>query len=780
MAVPEQTPYIEHTGNGATTSFALKFQCESKDHLIVLVDEIEPPIETWSLTGGNVVFTTAPAAGKKITAQRNTPFSRNGDYQSYNNSFRPPAVNKDFDWIWWKLQELGVADWILGARIDALKNYVDRKDDELKAYLMEEIRKQGVALDQLDDYYNYLMKRLAQIAVDKGWDASFVVDGDENQHQINNQTIRFVESIADLLAVKNPKNGQTAYVKSYYHANNLALAKPYIGGNTFVYASNVTHQVNGGTVLKPSESNGRWFAINLTYVAPEMFGAKCDGAFDDSDALISADSVAYLSRLNLVITSKLNITKAVTLKSLIADTKAQLFNQNKFVTVNSGQPLRPEWWGADGTTIANNHAALDCCFANAQGKAVQLGGYYHVHTPLVIDFDDKNGLRIYGETSSLVNINTPHKYGFCFDNMPTNEAAITFRGTRGLKLADFHIAHNTGRSDSSVTVWFTEFDMFDIDSLTIESTNGVASTALRFGLTGGVDSVFMGTLRTLEWHMNGGCAVDIRPACTSINHINCYSQRGYFSAHKATYIKYDNTASEGNESHGFVCSSSAGVTYITCGGEANKEGVFKVVGGSAAVQFVTPTGINNNTSGSTTVGSLITIDGTSGANSSISISTPSSLANHANTVADILGIGVNGFTEIQCASSGALLKGVAGRSDWMQNYVTITGDAPHDNSFLVFKDGFTGDSTLSATYSRLHKTLSLSITVTTTSQFSTTGASEITLSGFVGIEPTIVSVIGADGVNYGNALLIGNVITMPVITNCTTAVYLRASAITDL
>ena len=46
MAVPEQTPYIEHIGNGVTTSFALKFQCESKDHLIVMVDEIEPPISS--------------------------------------------------------------------------------------------------------------------------------------------------------------------------------------------------------------------------------------------------------------------------------------------------------------------------------------------------------------------------------------------------------------------------------------------------------------------------------------------------------------------------------------------------------------------------------------------------------------------------------------------------------------------------------------------------------------------------------------------------------------
>lgn len=189
MAVPEQTPYIEYTANGVVTGFALGFNCESKDHLIVTLDGVEPPVGDWSLTDGEVVFTTAPSNGVLMVIQRNTPFSRTTDYQSYNNSFRPPAVNKDFDWIWWKLQELGIADWILSNRIDALKNYVDDRDDELQAYLMEEIRKQGVALDQLDDYYNYLMQRLAQIAVDKGWDASFVVDGDKTQKQINDNLL---------------------------------------------------------------------------------------------------------------------------------------------------------------------------------------------------------------------------------------------------------------------------------------------------------------------------------------------------------------------------------------------------------------------------------------------------------------------------------------------------------------------------------------------------------------------------------------------------------------
>lgn len=307
MAVPEQTPYIEHTGNGITTSFALEFQCDSKDHLIVLVDEIEPPIASWSLVDGNVVFTTAPAAGKKITLQRNTPFSRTTDYQSYNNSFRPPAVNKDFDWIWLKLQELGVADWLMKLyvdrlhqqqeeKIDDLKNYVDDKDNELRSYLMNEIQKQGVALDQLDEYYNYLMQRLAQIAVDKGWDASFVVTASgQNQQEVNDRGgaswynkpagysaqekaliingagVRstensnttnpnidmnkwaFIEHLIfksrdEMLAYTNPKTGQVAHLLSF-HAPNFALLKPRDGGGFFIYDESKSNDNNGGTIF---------------------------------------------------------------------------------------------------------------------------------------------------------------------------------------------------------------------------------------------------------------------------------------------------------------------------------------------------------------------------------------------------------------------------------------------------------------------------------------------------------------------------------------------------
>lgn len=244
MAVQPQTPYIEHIANGVTNSFELEFDCNDRNHLIVLVDENEPVVGDWQLDNGAVIFNSAPKNGVVVKVQRNTPFRRDRDYQSYDNSFRPPVVNKDFDWIWWKLQELGVADWILGNRINALKNYVDRKDDELKAYLLEEIRKQGVALDQLDDYYNYLMERLAQIAVDKGWDASFVVDGTETQKQINDKTIQYVSSMDALRELKPRKDGQQIYLKQHTSDNR--------GSGWFYWDWLDIQGDNNGTIIKKS------------------------------------------------------------------------------------------------------------------------------------------------------------------------------------------------------------------------------------------------------------------------------------------------------------------------------------------------------------------------------------------------------------------------------------------------------------------------------------------------------------------------------------------------
>ena len=105
MAVPEQTPYKEYIGNGVTTNFALGFTCDLKQELKVFINDIEPELSTWSLTGGSVSFTTAPALGSKIAFKRATKLERTTNYLSSNNSFRPEAINKDFDRVWYAIQD---------------------------------------------------------------------------------------------------------------------------------------------------------------------------------------------------------------------------------------------------------------------------------------------------------------------------------------------------------------------------------------------------------------------------------------------------------------------------------------------------------------------------------------------------------------------------------------------------------------------------------------------------------------------------------------------------
>lgn len=105
MSVPVQTPHKEYTGNGVTNNFALEFTCDSKQELKVFINDIEPELSTWSLVGGAVVFNTAPVSGSKIVLKRATKLERTTNYSSVNNSFRPDAINKDLDRIWYAIQE---------------------------------------------------------------------------------------------------------------------------------------------------------------------------------------------------------------------------------------------------------------------------------------------------------------------------------------------------------------------------------------------------------------------------------------------------------------------------------------------------------------------------------------------------------------------------------------------------------------------------------------------------------------------------------------------------
>lgn len=308
MTVENQFPYQSFTANGLQASYALGFYVYDKDHIEVKKNDqiVHKTDYSYEKNSNSILFNTTPNEGDVIEVQRVTTADRATTYATYNNTFRPEVLNKDIDRIWLKLQELGVVDWILDNKISDLKDYVDIQDNELKNTLLAEIQAQGISIDQLETYYNYLMLRLAQIAVDKGWDASFIVDGEYTQKQINEKTIQIVESILDLISIKNPKDGQSVYVKSYHAGLGL-------GGGTFTYDRNKSKVNNGITIF-----NGwvrTWDELN---VKPEWAGAKADGITDDSGAIQHAldfisstiwdTSVAVMNQkgggVNLVLSAK--------------------------------------------------------------------------------------------------------------------------------------------------------------------------------------------------------------------------------------------------------------------------------------------------------------------------------------------------------------------------------------------------------------------------------------------------------------------------------------------
>ncbi|MDO7414377.1 hypothetical protein Q5X43_02675 [Acinetobacter baumannii] len=148
MAVPEQTPFIEYTANGTTTIFPLTFDCDNSDFLIVKLNDDVATTGSWALTDKSVKFVVAPENGVKVSIQRDTPLERTTDYQLYNNSLQPSAINKDFDAIWRKLQELGYTDSVLLRMI--IQEISDRK--EVDAFLLAKLAAEELARINADAY----------------------------------------------------------------------------------------------------------------------------------------------------------------------------------------------------------------------------------------------------------------------------------------------------------------------------------------------------------------------------------------------------------------------------------------------------------------------------------------------------------------------------------------------------------------------------------------------------------------------------------------------------
>ncbi|ETQ80318.1 hypothetical protein [Acinetobacter baumannii] len=264
MSVPVQTPSKEYIANGTTTAFPLEFNCDKAEYLIVTLNGEEAPVGSWTLANDTVTFNVAPLNGVVVNLERNTPFQRTTNYQLYDNSFRPSAVNKDFDLIWWKLQELGYRDQVIWLALvkeisdriagdDNLQNQINTIDEWL-GNLQENVDQNTNDIEQL---VNDLSKEIAdRIKGDQILKDMFLSMIDEaiNEGTINALAVTHVDSLEGLNAISNVWDGRTIYVKDLgnyrYDALTTSWVKAYQDADNVKDGIETQKLINNKTIQK--------------------------------------------------------------------------------------------------------------------------------------------------------------------------------------------------------------------------------------------------------------------------------------------------------------------------------------------------------------------------------------------------------------------------------------------------------------------------------------------------------------------------------------------------
>lgn len=107
MTVSTTTNKVAYIGNGVATSFAIPFPFLEQEHLKVrqLLNNVQTERTDWTVSGGNMVFATAPADGAQIVIMREVPLTQETDYRE-NELLPAETLERNFDKLTMQVQQL--------------------------------------------------------------------------------------------------------------------------------------------------------------------------------------------------------------------------------------------------------------------------------------------------------------------------------------------------------------------------------------------------------------------------------------------------------------------------------------------------------------------------------------------------------------------------------------------------------------------------------------------------------------------------------------------------
>ena len=107
MTVSTTTNKVVYIGNGIATTFAIPFPFLEREHLKVrqLLNNVQTERSDWTVSGGNLVFATAPANDAQIVIMREVPLTQETDYRE-NEILPAETLERNFDKLTMQVQQL--------------------------------------------------------------------------------------------------------------------------------------------------------------------------------------------------------------------------------------------------------------------------------------------------------------------------------------------------------------------------------------------------------------------------------------------------------------------------------------------------------------------------------------------------------------------------------------------------------------------------------------------------------------------------------------------------